>query len=237
MFKKLWRVHLRTKSAKRHKKRFRMIKHPGKTDLPSNFIVYFFKLLGNDLIASFNKAHEKGELPISQRRGIITLTPISVRHLIRLNGPINIMRTLDYFKFGSDIKRWVKIFYTNIESAVQNNGFITNWFKPSKGVRQGCPLSPYLFILSPEVLSIKIRQDSNVRGIKIFGREIKLSQFADDTTLFNADLESLELALKIVGDFGKIAGLPLNVKKTMALWLGRWKTNRNKPVDCSFIFA
>ena len=46
-----------------------------------------------------------------------------------------------------------------------------------------------------------------MRGIKIFGREIKLSQFAQDTTLLNADLETLELALKIVGDFGKIAGL------------------------------
>ena len=56
-----------------------------------------------------------------------------------------------------------------------------------------------------------------MRGIKIFGREIKLSQF----TLFNADLESLEMDLKIVGDFGKIAGLSLNVKKTKALWLGR----------------
>ena len=63
------------------------------------------------------------------------------------------------------------------------------------------------------MLSNKIRQESNVRGIKIFGQEIKLSQFADDTTLFNADIESLERALKIVGDFGRIAGLSLNVKK------------------------
>lgn len=32
------------------------------------------------------------------------------------------MRMLDFFNFGSDIKNWVKIFYMNIESAVQNNG-------------------------------------------------------------------------------------------------------------------
>ena len=148
-----------------------------------------------------------------------------------------IMKTLDHLNFGRGIKRWVNIFYTNIESAVQNNGFITSWFKPSKGVRQGCPLSPYLFILSAEVLSNKIRQESNVRGIKVFGKEIKLSQFADDTTLFNADIESLERALKIIGDFGRIAGLSLNVKKTKALWLGKWKNNRNKPLDLKWFHS
>ena len=148
-----------------------------------------------------------------------------------------IMKTLDHLNFGRGIKRWVNIFYTNIESAVQNNGFVTTWFKPSKGVRQGCPLSPYLFILSAEVLSNKIRQESNVRGIKVFGQEIKLSQFADDTTLFIADIESLERALKIVEDFGRIAGLSLNVKKTKALWLGKWKNNRNKPLDLKWFHS
>ena len=79
-----------------------------------------------------------------------------------------IAKTLDYFNSGRDIKRWVSTFYTNIESTVVNNGYTTNWFKPPKGVRQGCPLSPYLFILSAELLSNKIRQDSTVKGIKIF---------------------------------------------------------------------
>ena len=129
-----------------------------------------------------------------------------------------IMKTLDYLNFGTDMKRWVSTFYSNIESTVVNNGNRTNWFKPSKGVRQGCPLSPYLFILSAELLANKIRQDSTVKGIKIFGNEIKLSQFADDTTLFNADLGSLEKTLKIVEDFGKLAVLYLNVKKTKAIW-------------------
>ena len=52
-----------------------MIKHRGKTDLPSNY-TYFFDLLGNHLIASFDGANEKGELSISQRRGIMNELPV-----------------------------------------------------------------------------------------------------------------------------------------------------------------
>ena len=101
----------------------------------------------------------------------------------------------------------------------------------NQGVRQGSPLSPYLLILSTELLSNKIRQRSTVKGIKVFGNEIKLTQFADDTTTFNADLVSLEKALKIVNDFGKLAGLSWNVKKKKAIWLGRWANNKNRPLD------
>ena len=86
--------------------------------------------------------------------------------------------------FGTSIQKWVNTFYTNIESAALNNGFLTNWFRPSRGVRQGCPLSPYLFILSAEVMANKIRQDRQIKGIEILGNELRLSQYADDTNLF-----------------------------------------------------
>ena len=147
------------------------------------------------------------------------------------------MKALDIFNFGTSIKRWISTFYTKIESAAINNGFMTNWFGPSRGVRQGCPLSPYLFVLSTEILSSKIRQEPSITGIKIFGHEIKLSQFADDTNLFCADLISVGNALKTVGDFGRLAGLKLNIKKSKAIWLGKWEKNKSYPLQLKWLHS
>ena len=81
-------------------------------------------------------------------------------------------RVLELFNFGASINNWIKVFYTDIESAVMNNGFSTKWFQLSRGVRQGCPLSPYLYILAAEMLSNKVCQSPDVKGISIFGQEI-----------------------------------------------------------------
>ena len=146
-----------------------------------------------------------------------------------------IMRTLDTFNFGTSIKKWVCTFYTNIESAALNNGFLTKWFRPSRGVRQGCPLSPYLFVLSAEIMANKVRQEPGFNGIKILGKELKLSQYADDTNLFCADLASVEKILEIVENFGNMAGLKLNRRKTKAIWLGRWEKNKSNPLQLKWL--
>ena len=146
-----------------------------------------------------------------------------------------IMRTLDTFNFGTSIKKWVCTFYTNIESAALNNGFLTKWFRPSRGIRQGCPLSPYLFILSAEIMANKVRQEPGFNGIKILGKELKLSQYADDTNLFCADLASVEKILEIVENFGNMAGLKLNRRKTKAIWLGRWEKNKSNPLQLKWL--
>ena len=46
-----------------------------------------------------------------------------------------IRKTLDLFNFGNDIKQWITTFYTNTESAALHNGYMTNYFKLSRGVR------------------------------------------------------------------------------------------------------
>ena len=64
-----------------------------------------------------------------------------------------IEKTLKYYNFGTSLIAWVKLFYTDISSCIQNNGWSCDFFTLSRGVRQGCPLSPCLFIcLCAEIL-------------------------------------------------------------------------------------
>ena len=65
-------------------------------------------------------------------------------------------------------------------------------FELTRGVRQGDPLSPYLFLLAMETLAIAIRANKEIKGIVINQEETKLLQYADDTTAVLADLESAQ---------------------------------------------
>ena len=93
-----------------------------------------------------------------------------------------IWKTLDSFNFGPSITNWIMLCYQNIESCVLNNGWASNFFALERGVRQGCPLSPYIFLLCVEILAERIRTNKDIEGIFIKGNEIKVSQYADDTT-------------------------------------------------------
>jgi len=92
------------------------------------------------------------------------------------------------------------------------------FFQLQRGVRQGCPLSPYQFILSGEILAKATRSNKNIKGISVNNSEIKISLCADDTTfILNGTSESLSATLQVIETFGSMSGLRLNSKKTEAL--------------------
>jgi len=68
----------------------------------------------------------------------------------------------------------------------------------------------------------------------LFQNEIKWSQFADDTNLFCADVP-LENALHLIGSFGEISGLMLNIKKTKAIWLGDLANQKDQPFNLTWV--
>ena len=98
----------------------------------------------------------------------------------------------EVFGFGPSLTRWVETFYSNIASCIINNGTLSASFEINRGVRQGDPLSPYLFIIAVELLAVAIRSCSEIKGIKIDSKEFKMVQYADDLTAFVSDIRSAQ---------------------------------------------
>ena len=123
-----------------------------------------------------------------------------------------LIRVLHAFNFGPSFIQWVRVLYNKVSSGGP--------FSLSRGVRQGDPLSPYLFILALEILAIKIRNDNNIQGIRIGEKIVKLTLFVDDMTCFIRDIRSYSNLFETLRAFGAISGLKVNKDKTEALALG-----------------
>ena len=148
-----------------------------------------------------------------------------------------LLKALDVFNFGHDFKNWIKTLYTNIYGCTINNSFASSWFELARGVRQGCPLSGLLFVLAVEILSTSIRASNDIEGIQVRNKEIKLSQYADDTTAFCKDefsLRNLRNLFELYGDSGDCSGLRLNHSKSEAMWLGKNSNRKDIPLGINW---
>ena len=74
-----------------------------------------------------------------------------------------------------------------VKSSVSVNAYLSRFFPISRGLRQGCPLSPLLYILVAETLANKIRSDSDISGVSLGSKVLKLSHYADDMNFFLSD--------------------------------------------------
>jgi len=144
---------------------------------------------------------------------------------------------LERLGFGKVFIRWLRTLYMDVGSKVVVNGYLGDFFRLQSGVRQGCPLSPLLYVLYMEPLAAAIRADPGVRGFLVPGSRglrVKLSQYADDTTLLLDRDECLIRSLQIMEDFGRASGSKLNCAKSSVKFFGEWRERIDAPGGLAF---
>ena len=141
--------------------------------------------------------------------------------------------TLLAMGLGPSFVSWVDLFYCNVQSCVDVNGHLSSFFPLSRGVRQGCPLSPLLYVLVAEVLAFNIRVNPRIIGLSLPGSMSPLpviSQYVDDTSLVVTSDDSITATFDTYSLFEKGSGAKLNQSKSKGLWLGSWVGRTNPPV-------
>uniref|UniRef100_A0A803SNV6 Reverse transcriptase domain-containing protein n=1 Tax=Anolis carolinensis TaxID=28377 RepID=A0A803SNV6_ANOCA len=117
--------------------------------------------------------------------------------------------------------------YEDQRAKIRINGQHSQNIKIGKGVRQGCPLSPLIFIFALEVLLKNLKKDQKLEGTKIGTHEFKIRAFADDIICIIEDPRSkLQLWLSKIQDYGEVAGFYINKKKSKILTKNITKTNQ-----------
>ena len=131
--------------------------------------------------------------------------------------------------FGGRWIRWIKWCISTASFSVLVNGSPAGYFPSSRGLRQGDPLSPYLFVIGMEALSCLLNRatDGNyLSGTKIAdgrGEELVISHllYADDTLLFcKANNDELKFISWILMWFEAVSGLKINLNKSEILPIG-----------------
>ena len=146
-----------------------------------------------------------------------------------------IEKALVFFGFPDKIVHWFKTLYRNPTSCITFNGQYSQWFKLERGCRQGDPISPYLYLICAEIMSLMFRKNDNIKGIKLKEEETLISLFADDTTIFlDGSENSFHNTVRMLDAFSSMSGLKVNNDKTQIVWIGssincgiKYMTDRN----------
>ena len=138
-------------------------------------------------------------------------------------------KTLEAFDLPRMFIQTVKALYNDAHTVVAINGELSQAFKVTRGVRQGDPLSCFLFDIGIEPLACQIRNDPNIRGYNIPGLEEKLAVnlFADDTVLYLSARDSYDETLRTLDKWCRVSGAKFNKEKTEIIPIGT-KAHRKK---------
>ena len=133
-------------------------------------------------------------------------------------------RTMERMGFSMTWINQVMSLNMNAAAAIIVNGEQTRTFKLQRSVRQGCPLAPYLFLLTVDVLGQMLQHpESGVKGLRLPDKSTITNQmFADDTLLLlDGTPDNMDKAISIIHKFGAATGARLNLHKSVGIWISQ----------------
>ncbi len=137
-------------------------------------------------------------------------------------------KTLERNNLGHTFTTWTKILYNKPTTQIIVNHTLSDPFPLTRSVRQGCSLSPLLYVLTLEPLLNKIRQNTNISTANIPNApNKKLIAFADDTTFIINKEQDIQHILEDFKTFSRASGAKININKSEIMGLGQWKNRPN----------
>ena len=127
------------------------------------------------------------------------------------------------FGFVKYFVSWIETLIEKQESCVINGGNTTQYFQRERRAHHGDPISAYIFILALEVLSVLIRSNKDIKGLNIIYHLFLYTAYADDTTFFLENKESIEELVKTFTLLSFFLGLKPNISKCEICGLGPLK--------------
>ena len=129
-------------------------------------------------------------------------------------------KLIDHMNFGEFMCSSIKRIYDNSFTRIEINKSKSNKFKIKSGIKQGCALSMFLYVLAIEELLININLNEKIKGYKVNvtrNLEIKSSAYADDVAGVVSDESSVMEFFKMFNEWGEISGASINQEKTKIL--------------------
>lgn len=135
-----------------------------------------------------------------------------------------LLKQLEHMEVGTEFYNGIKAIYTEQRARLIINNVETAEIIVTKGTRQGCPLSPLLFVMVLEVLLNSIRDNKKIKGVRVGQNEYKIKAFADDLVVTMEDpIDSTKEVLEELDQFGKVSGFKLNKRKTKMIVKNMYK--------------
>ncbi|KFK28834.1 hypothetical protein AALP_AA7G055000 [Arabis alpina] len=166
-------------------------------------------LLASELVQGFNKksVSARGLLKVDLRKAFDSVNWEFILLLLKIG------------EFPEVLNGWIEQCITTTSFSINVNGELCGYFKGKRGLRQGDPISPYLFVMAMEVLAnmLHMKFSEEQIGYHPLCKNLHISHlsFADDIMIFyDGTAASLASIVQVLKDFENLSGLSVNSGKT-----------------------